>query len=139
MIKLTDCALAGVVVAAEGVDGGGIVRVDFEDVEQADELKSLDDELAGIHQLDGPALLFGGGLRADEGADAARVHAVHFGQVNDDLGTTVAQDLIHRAAEGFNRRAQAECPAQLENVDVCMFMNVDIQGSPPETLGVQIH
>ena len=97
---ITECGLR-----TEGTDGSVIVRVNVKNVEQANELQCLQNELAGIYKLDGSAMLFGGSLGTDKGADPAGIHTVDFAEIDDDLWTAIAQHLIELAAESFDCRA----------------------------------
>lgn len=83
----------------ERMYGVRLSGVDFEDIEESHQLQRLHNQLAWIYQLDRSALLFGGGLRPDQRADAAGIHAVHFSQVYDDLREIVGHDFVDSAAK----------------------------------------
>jgi hypothetical protein len=108
--------------------GVGIFE-DFEEVEDTNELQSLQSKLGGVEKLQRTPALFGGGEEADEKADAARIDHGHVRQIQKEAGLAGVLQIGERPAELIEGRAQHQFAAKFKNFHSGLGTNFDVQGS----------
>jgi len=103
--------------------------MDFEDVQQPDQLQRLQNELRRINKFHRAALLLCRSLRAHQRTYAAGVEAVHFAEVDHNLRRGVVQHAFDNFPEFVDGGAEAEGSATLDDVNLRMLPDVDIQNA----------
>ncbi len=88
-----------------GETGLFIVK-NFEEFEQADHLKRLEDVRGRLDESDTATLLLGQSLGTNQDADATGVHEGNFSEIDEDAGIAVVYGVFEGAAKRVDRFAE---------------------------------
>ena len=99
----------------ERSDGAGFVVVDVEDGVELGQLQHVLHLLGQAQQLQGGALILGGGVGAYQFAQPRAIDVVHVAQIEQDVLLSLADQVANGLAQLHTALAQGDPPAEVQN------------------------
>ena len=103
--------------------------MNVEHIHDLDEIHGVQHELAGIHELDLPALALQACMQPDQLADAARVHHRNVRHVQDKVGLALVDGRNHCVTETIDRVTQTQRALEANDLHPTLFSCADVHGN----------